>query len=327
MPSLPAMVEVLAEGRFDAGPRHRPGPGRRDRGADRPDHGAAGARQLAHRARRLRRACAPASPELEQACRHGPLALLPAVRSGCSRRARPATSRSPRSGSSAARIGRWGRGVDTSRFDPALRDADAYPGRDQGALRRAADQGEGRRAARRLLPPRPRRRPAAAPAARRRRARRRRCCASGSATARRSSAGSAATSCRAPTRAPTSSSSAAAPTPSARCWSRPGPAGCRSVAVDEGGPSSIVVDGETGRLCEPDAGHARRGAAAARRLARLARQARPPGARGRPGAHLGGGDGRSSPTATTGSTEPAEQPRVKLAAPGQQPSHDAGARR
>ena len=25
-------------------------------------------------------------------------------------------------------IGRWGRGVDTSRFDPALRDADAYPG-------------------------------------------------------------------------------------------------------------------------------------------------------------------------------------------------------
>ena len=26
------------------------------------------------------------------------------------------------------RIGRWGRGVDTSRFDPALRDADAYPG-------------------------------------------------------------------------------------------------------------------------------------------------------------------------------------------------------
>src|SRR5262249_24073678 len=26
------------------------------------------------------------------------------------------------------RIGRWGRGVDTSRFDPALRDPDAYPG-------------------------------------------------------------------------------------------------------------------------------------------------------------------------------------------------------
>jgi glycosyltransferase involved in cell wall biosynthesis len=24
------------------------------------------------------------------------------------------------------------------------------------------------------------------------------------------------------------------------------------VAVDEGGPASIVVDGETGRLCEPD---------------------------------------------------------------------------
>jgi glycosyltransferase involved in cell wall biosynthesis len=25
------------------------------------------------------------------------------------------------------------------------------------------------------------------------------------------------------------------------------------VAVDEGGPSSLVVDGDTGRLCEPDA--------------------------------------------------------------------------
>ena len=27
-----------------------------------------------------------------------------------------------------AAIGRWGRGVDTSRFDPSHRDADAYPG-------------------------------------------------------------------------------------------------------------------------------------------------------------------------------------------------------
>ena len=36
------------------------------------------------------------------------------------------------------------------------------------------------------------------------------------------------------------------------------------MAVDEGGPSSIVVDGETGRLCEPDAGML---AAAIRQLA------------------------------------------------------------
>jgi glycosyltransferase involved in cell wall biosynthesis/predicted metal-dependent phosphoesterase TrpH len=33
-----------------------------------------------------------------------------------------------------------------------------------------------------------------------------------------------------------------------------GASGLPVVAVDEGGPSSIVVDGETGRLCEPDAG-------------------------------------------------------------------------
>jgi glycosyltransferase involved in cell wall biosynthesis len=32
-----------------------------------------------------------------------------------------------------------------------------------------------------------------------------------------------------------------------------GASGLPIVAVDEGGPSSIVIDGETGRLCEPDA--------------------------------------------------------------------------
>ena len=31
-----------------------------------------------------------------------------------------------------------------------------------------------------------------------------------------------------------------------------GASGLPVVAVDEGGPTSIVVDGETGRLCEPD---------------------------------------------------------------------------
>jgi glycosyltransferase involved in cell wall biosynthesis len=33
-----------------------------------------------------------------------------------------------------------------------------------------------------------------------------------------------------------------------------GASGLPCVAVDRGGPASIVVDGETGRLCEPDAG-------------------------------------------------------------------------
>ena len=195
------MVEALAEGRFDAGPRHRAGPGRRDRDADRPDHGAAGAGQLAHRARRLRR---PALRPPRSWRRRADMALSIFYRQcgACSRRAPPATSRSPASASSATAIGRWGRGVDTSRFDPRDPDAiaecasSAAPGlRDQGALRRAADQGEGRRAAGRLLP-RGRTRPirgctccsaAAGP--------RRDSCASGSATAPRSSAGSRATSC------------------------------------------------------------------------------------------------------------------------------------
>ena len=45
-----------------------------------------------------------------------------------SRRARRATNPSLRLGVERAAIGRWGRGVDTSRFDPALRDAGSYPG-------------------------------------------------------------------------------------------------------------------------------------------------------------------------------------------------------
>ena len=50
------------------------------------------------------------------------------------------------------RIGRWGRGVDLERFDPALRDAGAAPRRhDQRPLRRPPDPGEGRRAARRRV--------------------------------------------------------------------------------------------------------------------------------------------------------------------------------
>ena len=121
------MVEVLAEGRFDAVHVYGARPGGSDRGPDRPSHGAAGARQLAHRARGVRRsslgvcrARAEGGP--------GTLAVLPAVRARSSLQARPATSRSSASASSGGAIGRWGRGVDTSRFDPALRDPDSYPG-------------------------------------------------------------------------------------------------------------------------------------------------------------------------------------------------------
>ena len=98
----------------------------------------------------------------------------------------------------------------------------------QGALRRPADEGEGRRPAGRRVP---RGRagairactsssPAAGP--------RRTPCAPGSATAPRSSAGSRARSSRAPTRTPTCSCSPAGPTPSARSSSRRRRAACRS---------------------------------------------------------------------------------------------------
>ena len=41
---------------------------------------------------------------------------------------RQPTSRSPGSGSSRERIGRWARGVDLALYDPSRRDPDAYPG-------------------------------------------------------------------------------------------------------------------------------------------------------------------------------------------------------
>jgi glycosyltransferase involved in cell wall biosynthesis len=83
------------------------------------------------------------------------------------------------------------------------------------------------------------------------------------------------------------------------------------VAVDEGGPSSIVVDGETGRLCEPDAGML---SAAVLQLAdsptwraKLGRQARE-AARARTWEasmrELAGGYDRV--------TQPHEEPRIKL---------------
>ena len=72
-------------------------------------------------------------------------------------------------GTEATRIRRWERGVDTDRFDPVKADRDAYPGRDQGPLRRPPDPREGGRPAGRELPAGPRRRPAPAPAAGRRR--------------------------------------------------------------------------------------------------------------------------------------------------------------
>jgi glycosyltransferase involved in cell wall biosynthesis/predicted metal-dependent phosphoesterase TrpH len=90
-----------------------------------------------------------------------------------------------------------------------------------------------------------------------------------------------------------------------------GASGLPSVAVDEGGPSSIVLDGETGRLCDPDPGML---AAAILQLAdspawraKLGRQAME-AAQARTWeaamAQLADGYDRL--------TEPADQPRIKL---------------
>ncbi|MGA9371040.1 MAG: glycosyltransferase [Solirubrobacterales bacterium] len=126
VPSLPAMVEVVAEGRFDAVHLTAPGPAGVTaaliaRIMDLPVLGSWHTELGAYAGLRS------SSPELEQGM---DLALSLFYRQ-CGRVLSP----SPASDESLTRlgiegdaIGRWGRGVDTSRFDPALRDADSYPG-------------------------------------------------------------------------------------------------------------------------------------------------------------------------------------------------------
>ena len=126
MPSLPAMVEALAEGHFDAVHVTAPGPAGvmatlLARIMELPVLGSWHTELGAYAGLRS------ASPELEK----GADVALSIFYRQCGRVLSP----SPASDESLARlgierdaIGRWGRGVDTSRFDPALRDADAYPG-------------------------------------------------------------------------------------------------------------------------------------------------------------------------------------------------------
>jgi glycosyltransferase involved in cell wall biosynthesis/predicted metal-dependent phosphoesterase TrpH len=126
MPSLPAMVEALAEGRFDAVHLTAPGPAGVTaaliaRIMDLPVLGSWHTELGAYAGLRS------ASPELEL----GVDAALSIFYRHCGRVLSP----SPASDESLARlgvdralIGRWGRGVDTSRFDPELRDPDRHPG-------------------------------------------------------------------------------------------------------------------------------------------------------------------------------------------------------
>ena len=107
-------------------PRHRARPGRGRRHAAQPRHRRAAARQLPHRARRLRR------PAQRRRRRRGDrriaLGAFYGAPRGSSRRAPRPTARCSGSASSEGRIGRWERGVDIDRFDPAKADRDAYPG-------------------------------------------------------------------------------------------------------------------------------------------------------------------------------------------------------
>ena len=207
VPSLPAIVEALAEGRYDLVHLCSPGPGRRGRRGDRPRHGAAGRRLLPHRARRLRGAARGRrrARRRPSTCDRRLLRQCDVVLSPVGRVRRA----SARDGHRRERIGRWDRGVDIERFSPdAARRATPdgrvrvlYAGRltrEKGAdlLADAFLAARARDPRLQLVPGR--RRPRGGRAAR---AARR--------APRRSSAGSRATSWRAPTRAPTSSSSLA----------------------------------------------------------------------------------------------------------------------
>jgi glycosyltransferase involved in cell wall biosynthesis/predicted metal-dependent phosphoesterase TrpH len=126
VPSLPAMVEVLAEGHFDAVHVTAPGPAGVvavliARIMELPALGSWHTELGAYAGLRS------ASPQLERAT-DAALGLF-------YRQCRRVLSPSPASDESLVRlgielaaIGRWERGVDTSRFDPALRDPDPYPG-------------------------------------------------------------------------------------------------------------------------------------------------------------------------------------------------------
>ena len=153
VPSLPAIVEALAEGRYDARAPLLARAGRRRRRAGRADHGAADGRLLPHRARRLRGA-ALRRPGSSSATRR-PRRLLRRLRrrplavAGLRRPA--ASSASPPSGSGA------GTAASTSRASIRAARRGAVRRRPrQRPVRRAPDEGEGRRPARRRVPRRAR---------------------------------------------------------------------------------------------------------------------------------------------------------------------------
>jgi glycosyltransferase involved in cell wall biosynthesis/predicted metal-dependent phosphoesterase TrpH len=308
MPSLPAMVEALAEGRFDAVHLTAPGPAGViasliARVMDLPVLGSWHTELGAYAGLRS------ASRDLEQG--------VDAALSLFYRQCRRVLSPSPASDESLVRlgveralIGRWGRGVDTSRFDPGLRDPDRdpeqigvlYAGRltkEKGAellvesfLRAYATD--------------PRLHLLLAGGGPEEAMLRERLGAQatflgwleGDELARAYASADIFLFC---SRTDTFG----------QVLVEAGASGLPVVAVDEGGPSSIVLDGETGRLCEPNA---------AMLAAALLQLADSPAWRAKLGRH-----GREAALARTWEasmsqladgydrvTEPAEEPRIKL---------------
>jgi glycosyltransferase involved in cell wall biosynthesis/predicted metal-dependent phosphoesterase TrpH len=251
IPSLPAMVEVMAEGRFDAVHVTAPGPAGVTaaliaRVMDLPVLGSWHTELGAYAGLRS------SSPELER----GMDIALSLFYRQCGRILSP----SPASDESLVRlgierdaIGRWGRGVDTARFDPGLRDSDSHPGKIKvlyvGRLTREkgvdlladsfirAHESDPRL---HLL------------------------LAGGGPEEGmlRERLGDRATflGWLGGDELPRAYASAdvflfcSRTDTFGQVLVEAGASGLPCVAVDEGGPSSIVVDGETGRLCEPDAG-------------------------------------------------------------------------
>jgi glycosyltransferase involved in cell wall biosynthesis/predicted metal-dependent phosphoesterase TrpH len=308
MPSLPTMVEALAEGRFDAVHVTAPGPAGViaaliARIMELPVIGSWHTELGAYAGLRS------ASPELERG--------VDAALSLFYRQCRRVLSPSPASDESLARlgverslIGRWGRGVDTSRFDPALRDPDSYPGEIKVlyAGRLAKEKGAD------LLAETFLRARAADP-------RLHLLLAGGGPDEGilRERLGDGATflGWLEGDQLPRAYASAdiflfcSRTDTFGQVLVEAGASGLPIVAVDEGGPSSIVIDGETGRLCEPDP---RLLAAAIRQLAYSPAWRVKLGGQGREAA-LGRTWAASMMQLAEGYdrvTAPSEEPRIKL---------------
>ncbi len=308
VPSLPAMVDLLAEGRFDGVHPTAPGPvGIMSvliaRGMALPLvgswHTEFGAyADLRTGSAQLRSWTDAALSVLYRQCRR---VLSPS----------PAGDESlVRLGIEAAAIGRWGRGVDTSRFDPALRAADSYPGEIKVlyAGRLTSEKGVD------LLADSFIRAHSADP--------RLHLLLAGGGPEEgelRERLGERATflGWLGDDDLPRAYASAdiflfcSRTDTFGQVLVEAGASGLPCVAVDEGGPSSIVVDGETGRLCDADAGIL---AAAIRQLADSPAWRAKLGRQGLAAARSRTWESslRELADGYDRVTEPADQPRIKL---------------